>query len=74
LNPIEKLWRWLKQDLIHKHPFTDNITDLKQAVDAWLAQFQNGSQQLLKYVGLQGAQNIYTPALQTVFQNFPPPT
>jgi len=48
LNPIEKLWRWLKQDLIHKHPFTDNITDLKQALDDWLAQFQNDSQQLLK--------------------------
>jgi hypothetical protein len=74
LNPIEKLWRWLKQDLIHKYPFTDNVTDLKKAVDTWLAQFRDASQQLLKYVGLQGNQNIYTPAMQAVFQQVPPPT
>ena len=48
LNPIEKLWRWLKQDLIHKHPFTDNVTGLKQAVDTWLSQFRDGSKQLPK--------------------------
>lgn len=51
-NPIEKVWRKLYQELLHLHDFGDRWTDLKQTVTEWLAQFQNGSLDLLRYVGL----------------------
>ena len=52
LNPIEKLWRWLKQDVLHLHRLSDDWTGLKQAVADFLDQFKDGSPQLLRYVGL----------------------
>lgn len=52
LNPIEKLWRWLKQEVLHHHPFADDWTGLKAAVTAFLARFATGSPDLLRYVGL----------------------
>jgi len=52
LNPIEKLWRWLKQDVLHLHPFGDRLSDLREQVVQFLSGFQNGSQALLRYVGL----------------------
>lgn len=52
LNPIEKLWRWLKQQVLHLHRLSDNWPALRQRVDDFLAQFAHGSLPLLKYVGL----------------------
>lgn len=52
LNPIEKLWRWLKQDVLHLHRLSDDWSALKQRVAAFLNQFQHGSFELLRYVGL----------------------
>lgn len=52
LNPIEKLWRKLKQDLLHLHRLADDLAGLRAAVDAFLAQFVAGSPELLRYVGL----------------------
>jgi hypothetical protein len=52
LNPIEKLWRWLKQDVIHMHRSSDDWPGLKQHVAYFLDQFQFGSDELLSYVGL----------------------
>lgn len=52
LNPIEKLWRWLKQDVLHLHRLSDDWPALRQAVAAFLDQFANGSQPLLRYTGL----------------------
>lgn len=52
LNPIEKLWRWLKQDVIHLHRYSNEWPALKEAVAAFLDQFSNGSNELLRYVGL----------------------
>ncbi|MBZ0285495.1 MAG: transposase [Anaerolineae bacterium] len=51
-NPIEKLWRWLYQDVLHLHSWADDWTGLQAAVSAWLSQFQHGSLDLLRYVGL----------------------
>ena len=51
-NPIEKLWRWLKQDVIHMHRWALDWPRLKQAVLAFLAQFDHPSPALLRYVGL----------------------
>ena len=52
LNPIEKLWRWLKQDVLHLHRLSDNWPRLKQRVRDFLDQFKDGSTELLTYVGL----------------------
>lgn len=52
LNPIEKVWRWLRQSVIHLHRWSDDWTQLKQETDNFLGQFRQGSEDLLRYVGL----------------------
>jgi hypothetical protein len=54
LNPIEKLWRWLRQDVLKLHRLADDWKALRGRVRGWLDQFQGGSQRLLEYVGLLG--------------------
>ena len=65
LNPIEKLWRWLKQDVLKMHRLADDWQTLRGRVRAFLEQFARGSQRLLEYVGLLGngqiAQMIHGP-------------
>lgn len=53
LNPIEKLWRWLKQDVLHLHRSADDIPSLRALVLDFLARFHHTSPDLLRYVGLQ---------------------
>jgi hypothetical protein len=55
LNPIEKLWRWLRQDQLYVHRLAHDWTTLRQQVNAFLDQFAAGSPALLRYVGLLGA-------------------
>ncbi len=52
LNPIEKLWRWLKQQVLHLHRLSDAWDQLKERVSNFLAGFATGSTALLRYVGL----------------------
>jgi transposase len=52
LNPIEKVWRWLKQDVLHLHRSSDDWQQLKARVAGFLDQFEFGSLDLLRYVGL----------------------
>lgn len=52
LNPIEKLWRWLKQDILHLHRLSSDWQALKQLVADFLDRFNSGSLDLLRYVGL----------------------
>ena len=51
-NPIEKLWRRLKQEVLHQHDFGDDWEGLKAAVTAWLGRWSGPSPGLLRYVGL----------------------
>jgi len=60
-NPIEKLWRLLKQEVLHLHRFEDDWSAQKLAVAAFLDQFANGSNELLRYVGLANPLKIYLP-------------
>jgi transposase len=53
LNPIEKLWRWLKHDVLHLHRSADNVPTLRALVLDFLARFRHGSADLLRYVGLR---------------------
>ena len=52
LNPIEQLWRWLRQDLGHRHPWADDLPALRTAIARFLSHFTEGSAALLHYVGL----------------------
>ena len=52
LNPIEKLWRWLKQEVLHMHRRSSAWALLKREVDTFLEQFDKGSYDLLRYTGL----------------------
>jgi hypothetical protein len=52
LNPIEKLWGWLKQDVLHLHCQSDDWPHLKTRVAEFLDQFMAPSPDLLRYVGL----------------------
>lgn len=54
LNPIEKLWRYLRQDVLKLHRWADDWPTLRGRVHAFLDQFAQGSQRLLEYVGLLG--------------------
>jgi DDE superfamily endonuclease len=51
-NPIEKLWRWMRQEAVHCHRHADEWEELKGAVTGFLDQFADGSTALLRYVGL----------------------
>lgn len=52
LNPIEKLWRWLTEDLLRHHRRADRFPELQAQVAAWLDQFAGPSPALLRYTGL----------------------
>lgn len=51
-NPIEKLWRWLKQTCLHHHHKADRWDELQADLHAFLDQFALGSTALLRYIGL----------------------
>jgi hypothetical protein len=60
LNPIEKLWRWLRQDVLRLHQWADDWPMLLSQVHAFLDQFAHGSRDLLRYVGLLGDGKLAT--------------
>ena len=53
LNPIEKLWRQLKQQVLRLHPCSDQWPALKQAVATFLDHAAQLSAERLRYVGLE---------------------
>ncbi len=52
-NPIEKLWRKLRQEKLHQHRWAEQLEKLRAAVNSWLDQFKTGSQELLHELGLR---------------------
>jgi transposase len=58
LNPIEKLWRWLRQDILHNHDRSHEFKSLRQQVETWLDQFASASFRLLNYVGILSKQEL----------------
>lgn len=65
LNPIEKLWGWLRADILTGHRLAGDWAALHDRVDAFLAQFGAGSPEVLHRVGLRGegrlAQALHPP-------------
>ena len=54
LNPIEKLWRWVRQEALYLHRDAADWNALQEHLHGFFEQFATGSPQLLKYVGLLG--------------------
>jgi transposase len=54
LNPIEKLWRWLREQVLTLHRLAGDWDALRERVNAFLDQFAEESHVLLQYVGLSG--------------------
>jgi transposase len=54
LNPIEKLWRWLREQVLTLHRLAGDWDRLRERVNAFLDQFAAESHALLQYVGLSG--------------------
>jgi hypothetical protein len=52
LNPIEKVWRWVRQRVTHAHPWSDDFLHFRQEVRDELASLSQGSESLKSYVGL----------------------
>jgi len=64
LNPIEKVWKWLKKEVIHNHRFAHSMDELKARIQEFLAGFRAVSPSLLSYCGLQNPKGIYAQALK----------
>jgi transposase len=52
LNPIERLWRWLRSDLLHNHEQSAALQRLRAQVRTWLDQFTQPAPHLLYRIGL----------------------
>jgi hypothetical protein len=52
LNPVEKVWRKLSQEVLHLHLWVNEWERLQTTVQAWLEQWADGSTTLLRNVGL----------------------
>jgi hypothetical protein len=51
-NPIEKLWRWMRQEVTRVHRWATDRDQVRSHLDAFFASFATGSSKLLQYVGL----------------------
>ena len=54
LNPIEKVWRWLREQVLTLHRLAGDWQALREQVNAFLNQFAEAADELLHYVGLLG--------------------
>jgi len=52
-NRIEKLWRKLHQDLLHLHPYANDLPALRQKVLAFLDQFAHVAQHVMQAKGVR---------------------
>ena len=59
LNPIEKLWRWVRQTLGHAHPYSDDFTKFKAQLQSCLAEATHKAVDMLRYCGVTNSK-IYT--------------
>lgn len=52
LNAIEKLWRLVRQEIVHAHPWCDNFSLFRSIIKGKLEEFACGSARLVRYCGL----------------------
>jgi len=51
-NPVEKLWRKLKEEVISMHRYSDRWPELKQRIHTFLCEYERPAPDLLRFVGL----------------------
>jgi transposase len=52
-NPVEKVWRKLRQEILHQHDYGDDWAGLTGAVSDWLARARDAPDGLRRYTGLR---------------------
>ena len=52
LNPIEKVWRWIRQTLSHAHPYCDDFRQFKAQLHRSCTEAQSKPQAIRRYCGL----------------------
>jgi hypothetical protein len=70
LNPIEKLWKWLKKDLIHQHSFAHLFKELFPIVDQFLHHFAQPSRELLSFSGLLKPDGLFAQSFRKAKPDF----
>ena len=55
LNYIEKVWRWLRQKVVHAHLYADDFNLFKERIFQALNSLLGGSLEIRRYVGLLDA-------------------
>ena len=69
LNPIEKVWRRLKQEIIQLHRATDDFETLKIRVNSWFIRQTQQTEELLQYVGLKSKDGVFSTAFSIALSN-----
>ena len=59
LNPAEKIWKWVRQRLIHMHPYAEAWSVLRRHLDDTLASINDVPQAILRYTGT-GKATVYS--------------
>jgi transposase len=52
-NPVEKVWRKLRQEVLHQHDYQDDWAGLQAAVEQWLQRAAGDPDGLRRYTGLK---------------------
>jgi hypothetical protein len=64
-EPVEKVWRWLPEQVLTLQRLAGDWQALRERVNAFLNQFAEAAEELLHYVGLGGkgklAQALFDP-------------
>jgi DDE superfamily endonuclease len=63
LNPVEKIWRWLKQEVIHNHAFANNFKELKVCINQFLQDIADLKDKTLSIAGLKKSNGIFAQQL-----------
>jgi hypothetical protein len=58
LNPVEKLWKWVRQRRVHMHQLSHSIPDLRGLIDRTLKVAESMPQEMLRYTGM-GKYKLY---------------
>jgi len=70
LNPIEKLWKWLKKELIHQHNFAHHFKELFNKVELVLDDFDKPSSKMLSFAGLLKQDGIFADSIALAKPHF----
>lgn len=70
LNPIEKVWKWLKKEIIHLHQFAHRFKELRPAVQGILDKLNQPNLDMLNITGLKNSKGIYAQSLSNSIPDF----